>query len=36
MGLKEYNGVGAILADVDNDDGTFHGSRLESCKWYGL
>jgi hypothetical protein len=29
MGLEEYNGVGAILADIDDDNGTFCGSRLE-------
>jgi hypothetical protein len=34
--MKEDNGVGAILADIDDDDGTFCGSRLEIGEWYGL
>jgi hypothetical protein len=36
MGHKEYNGVGAIMADIDDDDRTFCGSRLEIGEWYGL
>jgi hypothetical protein len=36
MGLKEYDGVGTKLADIDDDDRTFCGSRLEIGEWRGL
>jgi hypothetical protein len=36
MGLKEYYGVGTILADIDDDNRTFCGGRLEIREWYGL